>query len=176
MHACRSRLRRRHLPGVRSHVPARAETGAIAGLLSAAELPVEDLTVAMLDAFVVAIEGGVCCGVVGLEISGSDALLRSRSSRGIAPRGWARDWSMPSRLRPRPGASPLCTCSPPPRRSSNEWATPRTIAPPCLPRLAPPPSSRHFAPTSRTACGGTSRHDPPERRVGTTAGCSRNRE
>ena len=54
-----------------------AQFDAIAGLLSAAELPVEDLNVTMLDAFVVAADGEVCVGVVGLEIHGSNALLRS---------------------------------------------------------------------------------------------------
>ena len=50
---------------------------AIAGLLTAAELPVEDLDVAMLDAFVVATEGGEHVGVAGLEVYGPNALLRS---------------------------------------------------------------------------------------------------
>ena len=73
--------------------PARpAQFDAIAGLLSAAELPVEDLDVAMLDAFVVAAEGEVCVGVVGLEICESSALLRSLAvepqhrSRGLGAR------------------------------------------------------------------------------------------
>lgn len=73
--------------------PARpAEFDAIAGLLRAADLPVEDLDAAMLDAFVVATEGGVCVGVAGLEIRGSDALLRSLAveprhrSRGLGAR------------------------------------------------------------------------------------------
>ena len=58
--------------------PARpAEFDAIAGLLRAADLPVEDLDAVMLDAFVVATEGGACVGVVGLEIHGPNALLRS---------------------------------------------------------------------------------------------------
>ena len=58
--------------------PARpAQFDAIARLLSAAGLPVEDLNVTMLDAFVVATEGEVCVGVVGLEIHESHALLRS---------------------------------------------------------------------------------------------------
>ena len=71
--------------------PARpAQFDAIAGLLSAAELPVEDLNVAMLDAFVVATEGEVC--VVGLDINESNALLRSLAveqqhrSRGLGAR------------------------------------------------------------------------------------------
>ncbi|MCY4495702.1 MAG: arsenic resistance N-acetyltransferase ArsN2 [Rhodospirillaceae bacterium] len=55
----------------------REEFDAIAELLNAAGLPVEDLNVAMLDDFVVATEDGVCVGVVGLEIFGSHALLRS---------------------------------------------------------------------------------------------------
>ena len=58
--------------------PARpAELDAIADLLRAADLPVEDLNAAMLGAFVVATDGGACVGVVGLEIHGSNALLRS---------------------------------------------------------------------------------------------------
>ena len=58
--------------------PARAEEfDAIAGLLTAAELPVEDLDVAMLDAFVVATEGGEHVGVAGLEVYGPNALVRS---------------------------------------------------------------------------------------------------
>ena len=73
--------------------PARpAELDAIVALLGAAELPVEDLDIAMLDAFVVATEGEACVGVVGLEIHGSDALLRSlaverrQRSRGLGAR------------------------------------------------------------------------------------------
>ena len=73
--------------------PARpAELDVIAGLLRAADLPVEDLNVAMLDAFVVAVEGGACVGVVGLEIHGSSVLLRSLAvepryrSRGLGAR------------------------------------------------------------------------------------------
>lgn len=54
-----------------------AQFDAIARLLRAAGLPVEDLDVAMLDAFVVATEGEVCVGVAGLEIYESYALLRS---------------------------------------------------------------------------------------------------
>ena len=69
-----------------------AEFDAIGGLLSAAELPVEDLNVTMLDAYVVATEGEVCVGVVGLEIHESNALLRSLAveprhrSRGLGAR------------------------------------------------------------------------------------------
>ena len=69
-----------------------AQFDAIAGLLSAAGLPVEDLNVTMLDAFVVATEGEVCVGVVGLEIHESNALLRSLAvepqhrSRGLGAR------------------------------------------------------------------------------------------
>ena len=69
-----------------------AQFDAIAGLLSAAELPVEDLNVTMLDAFIVATEGDVCVGVVGLEIYESNALLRSlvveqqHRSRGLGAR------------------------------------------------------------------------------------------
>ena len=73
--------------------PARpAQFDAIAGLLRAADLPVEDLNVAMLDAFVVATAGGTCVGVVGLEIHESSALLRSLAvepchrSRGLGAR------------------------------------------------------------------------------------------
>lgn len=58
--------------------PARvSDRGAITALLRAADLPADDLDVAMLDAFVVAIQGEACVGVVGLEVYGSDALLRS---------------------------------------------------------------------------------------------------
>ena len=69
-----------------------AQFDAIAGLLSAAGLPVEDLDVTMFDAFVVATEGEVCVGVVGLEIHESNALLRSLAvepqhrSRGLGAR------------------------------------------------------------------------------------------
>ena len=73
--------------------PARpAEFDAIVRLLSAADLPVEDLDVTMLDAFVVATDGGDCVGVVGLEIHESNALLRSLAierqhrSRGLGAR------------------------------------------------------------------------------------------
>ena len=73
--------------------PARpAELDAIVALVGAAELPVEDLDSAMLDAFVVATEGEVCVGVVGLEIHEPDALLRSlvverrHRSRGLGAR------------------------------------------------------------------------------------------
>ena len=55
----------------------REEFDAIVRLLTAGELPVEDLDVAMLDAFVVAIEGGRLVGVAGLEVYGSNSLLRS---------------------------------------------------------------------------------------------------
>ena len=73
--------------------PARpAELDAIVALLRRAELPTEDLTAAKLDAFVVATAGEVCVGVVGLEIHGPDALLRSLAverrhrSRGLGAR------------------------------------------------------------------------------------------
>ena len=73
--------------------PARpAELDAITRLLSDAELPVEDLAVDMLDGFFVATEGEVCIGVVGLEVFGPDALLRSLAverrhrSRGLGAR------------------------------------------------------------------------------------------
>ena len=73
--------------------PARpVELDSIVGLLRAADLPVEDLDAAMLDAFVVAIEDGACVGVVGLENRGSNALLRSLAveprhrSRGLGAR------------------------------------------------------------------------------------------
>ena len=73
--------------------PARpADLAAIAGLLSAADLPVEDLNVTMLDGFVVATDGEVPVGVVGLQIHESNALLRSlavepqRRSRGLGAR------------------------------------------------------------------------------------------
>ena len=70
----------------------RTEFDAIAGLLTSAELPVEDLDVAMLEAFVVATEGGELLGVAGLEVYGSNALLRSPAvdtehrSRGLGAR------------------------------------------------------------------------------------------
>ena len=73
--------------------PARpADLDAIAALLGAARLPVEDLDAAMLDAFVVATVGEVRVGVVGLEVHGSHALLRSLAverrhrSRGLGAR------------------------------------------------------------------------------------------
>ena len=73
--------------------PARPEEfDAIARLVSATGLPVQDLEVAMLDAFVVATDGEVCVGVVGLEIYESNALLRSLAveprhrSRGLGAR------------------------------------------------------------------------------------------
>ena len=70
----------------------REEFDAIARLLTAAELPAEDLDVAMLEAFVVATEGGELVGVAGLEVYGSNALLRSlavdaeQRSRGLGAR------------------------------------------------------------------------------------------
>ncbi|MDD9983079.1 MAG: arsenic resistance N-acetyltransferase ArsN2 [Gammaproteobacteria bacterium] len=73
--------------------PARpADFDAIARLLSAAGLPVEDLGVTMLDGFVVATDGEVRVGVVGLQIHESNALLRSLAvepqhrSRGLGAR------------------------------------------------------------------------------------------
>ena len=73
--------------------PARAEElDAIVALLGAAGLPVEDLDAAKLDAFLVATQGEVCVGVVGLEIHESNALLRSlvveprHRSRGLGGR------------------------------------------------------------------------------------------
>ena len=73
--------------------PARsADFDSIARLLSAVDLPVEDLNVTMLDGFVVATDGEVRVGVVGLEIHESNALLRSlavepqRRSRGLGAR------------------------------------------------------------------------------------------
>ena len=73
--------------------PARpGELDAIVALLSASELPVEDLTASKLDAFVVATEGEVCVGVAGLEIHEPHALLRSLAverrhrSRGLGAR------------------------------------------------------------------------------------------
>ena len=73
--------------------PARpVDLDAIVALLGAAELPVEDLDVARLDAFVVATEGEACVGVVGLEIHEPNALLRSLAveprhrSRGLGAR------------------------------------------------------------------------------------------
>ena len=73
--------------------PARpTELDAIAALLRAADLPVADLSVSMLDAYVVATEDEDCIGVVGLEVYGSNALLRSLAvgsqhrSRGLGAR------------------------------------------------------------------------------------------
>ena len=73
--------------------PARPEElEAITGLLRAAGLPVEDLSVTTLDAFMVATDGDICIGVVGLETCGSSALLRSLAieqghrSRGLGTR------------------------------------------------------------------------------------------
>ena len=73
--------------------PARtADLDAIVALLGAAELPVEDLDAARLDAFVVATESDACVGVAGLEIHEPNALLRSlaverrRRSRGLGAR------------------------------------------------------------------------------------------
>ena len=73
--------------------PARPEEfEAISRLLSGADLPVEDLDVTMLDAFLVATDGEVRVGVVGIEIHESNALLRSlavepqRRSRGLGAR------------------------------------------------------------------------------------------
>ena len=76
--------------------PARpADWDAVTGLLSAADLPVEDLTAAMLDTFVVATgreDCAVVVGVAGLEIHDSNALLRSLAvapghrSRGLGAR------------------------------------------------------------------------------------------
>ena len=73
--------------------PARpADFDAIVRLLSSAALPVEDLDVTMLDGFVVATDGDVCVGVVGLAIHESNALLRSLAvearhrSRGLGAR------------------------------------------------------------------------------------------
>lgn len=57
--------------------PAKAEDGpAIAALLRAAELPHADV-VPHLAHFLVARSGGVPVGVVGAEVAGADALLRS---------------------------------------------------------------------------------------------------
>ena len=65
------------MPEIELKPAQRTQFDAIARLLRAAGLPVEDLDVAMLDAFVVATEGEVCVGVAGLEIYVSYALLRS---------------------------------------------------------------------------------------------------
>ena len=83
---------RRTMPEVELRPARAADFDAIVALLGAAELPVEDLDAARLDAFVVATEGEVCVGVVGLEIHESDALLRSLAveprhrSRGLGAR------------------------------------------------------------------------------------------
>jgi len=65
------------MPGLELRPARRSELDAIVGLLRATELPVEDLNVSMLDAFVVATDGADCVGVAGLEICESTALLRS---------------------------------------------------------------------------------------------------
>jgi len=57
----------------------RAELDAIAGLLTASALPMEDLDDAMLGAFVVATDFGDLVGVAGLEAYDSNALFRSLS-------------------------------------------------------------------------------------------------
>ena len=80
------------MPEIELRPARRADFDAIVRLLSAADLPVEDLDVAMLDAFVVATDGEVCVGVVGLETHESNALLRSLAvepkhrSRGLGAR------------------------------------------------------------------------------------------
>lgn len=53
------------------------EAGQIIALLAACGLVTDDLSPAMLKNFLVARSGGDICGVVGLEIRGGDALLRS---------------------------------------------------------------------------------------------------
>ena len=65
------------MPALELRPADREECDAIAKLLPAAELPVEDLDAAMLDAFVVATDGGELVGVAGLEVYGSNSLLRS---------------------------------------------------------------------------------------------------
>ena len=65
------------MPEIELRPARRSELDAIVALLCAAELPVEDLNAAMLDAFLVATEGEIQVGVVGLEICESNALLRS---------------------------------------------------------------------------------------------------
>ena len=83
---------RRTMPEIELRPALAGELDAIVALLSAAGLPVEDLTEAKLDAFVVAAEGEVHVGVVGLEIHEPDALLRSLAverrhrSRGLGAR------------------------------------------------------------------------------------------
>ena len=83
---------RRTMPEVELRPACAADFDAIVALLGAADLPVEDLDAPRLDAFVVATEGEICVGVVGLEIHESDALLRSLAvepqhrSRGLGAR------------------------------------------------------------------------------------------
>ena len=68
--------------------PARPEEfDAVVRLVSTAGLPVQDLEVVMLDAFVVATDGEVCVGVVGLEIYESNA-LSSATSASPSARAW----------------------------------------------------------------------------------------
>ena len=142
--------------------PARpAEFDAIVGLLSAADLPVDDLNVTMLDAFVVATEGEDCVGVVGLEIHESNALLRSLA---VAPRHRSRGLGArmvdaietEAQARGVTAAYLLTTTA---TTFFERVGYTRMIAPPCHPPSPPPPSSRHSAPTPPTACGAISRRD-----------------
>jgi amino-acid N-acetyltransferase len=53
------------------------EESAVIDLLSACQLPTQDLTPGMLRHFLVARQGDRVIGVIGLEICGQDGLLRS---------------------------------------------------------------------------------------------------
>ena len=53
------------------------ESAAVMGIIDQCGLPIEDITPAMLKDFLVARKGADIIGVVGLEISSGDALLRS---------------------------------------------------------------------------------------------------
>ena len=81
------------MPALELRPARREELVAIAGLLTATGLPVEDLDAAMLDAFVVATKGRDLVGVAGLEVYGSNALLRS-----LAVAAQHRSWGLGARL------------------------------------------------------------------------------
>jgi amino-acid N-acetyltransferase len=53
------------------------ESAAVMGIIDQCGLPIEDITPAMLKDFLIARKGADIIGVVGLEISSGDALLRS---------------------------------------------------------------------------------------------------
>ncbi len=61
-------------PTIRAALP--GDFASVAGLLRSSDLPVEGVP-ASLDAFLVAVRDGRVVGLVGLELYGTDALLRS---------------------------------------------------------------------------------------------------